>query len=178
MTSHLPVLLLYTSDQCSACERFLKDQWPNIKKEINGTAYPLHFSQPTMTKSSWNEQVPLFFEDHITAFPSLFLVKRADWNKMTATSDARKNKNVNVVYERLPKGKNIILWVNELAKRDDMKNTLPSVSKPVPPPQPSSSQPATTRQKPVIPHRMPTYGMPAVRHSECSIPYKLKKHGT
>lgn len=148
-----PVLVLYTSDDCSGCRTF-KPKWPGIKESVKDYVTEFaEFSQATRNASDWNNDCPSALRSSVTRFPSLFLVNATDY----------KRKDAEMRFVTFT-GTDIVAWVKENA------NT-PTLLSLTPPDKSTQLSPPQTPKAKALPYSIHDTSGPA----SCSRAYKLHK---
>lgn len=114
-----PTLILYTSNSCGACERFLEKSWEDVKKKVANDVMAIkHLSQPSMRPVDWNPEMPVDLKSRVSYFPSLFLIRSADLGK----------KDAKVTAELYPVGqsKDVVEWIKEMSVTANLTNATPT----------------------------------------------------
>lgn len=155
-----PILLLYSADSCPACERFIATQWDKLKTDAGKYVSDIkHYSQKSMKPSDWNKSVPSALKTKVSYFPSLFLVRAADWGlgddaQVTAVLFPAKDKS-----EPLE-------WIKETSVLPSLTSTSPTGNNTPK----STAQPTTNRRK----NQRPTIAAQGVQGETCSLAYNIR----
>lgn len=164
-----PVLLLYTANDCPPCSQFLKNTWDSVKNSVSGYVSDIvHLSQEERNGGQWNTNMPNAFKEKVTHFPSVFVVRAADWYI------AQQNKDARVSSLLFPSKGDVVEWIKEAVNQASVTSSAPtggSITKNAQPTVTSSSRPSSglvVRRQPVIDG---TENNPT---TVCSLAYKIK----
>ena len=161
-----PVLFLYTSTSCSACERFMST-WPDMQAKIkkeNLVGEIVHRKQATLSPSDWDDSVPTAFKEKVSYFPSLFLVRAADW----AAGAKNKSAAVTSILYNAKEKVDVLEWIRKNAASSTLTSTqLTSAPAAAPP------KAAATAPPPAAP-RLPTL-MGNNPNVVCSHAYRVRE---
>ena len=155
-----PVLILYSSDACGACSKFIANSWDKVKKDSAPyVTKNVHKSQKNMSQSSWDPDMPSCFKDKVSFFPTIFLARSSDWEA------SQHDKDIMVTFVAFPARERTDLskWIEETATQPNLTSTALT----------GKSSKSTTPVQPVK-RKAPTIANSTSQGSVCSAAYTLR----
>ena len=117
-----PILLVYSAEECPACVTFMSNKFDTVKATtVNYVQDVIHLSQKS-TSSSANPALPRALIPKVAYFPSIFLIRAADWSAAQKDKDA----NVESVLFNARSGGDLVTWIKETSTQASLTDSSPS----------------------------------------------------